>query len=148
MKAEECILFQLIRTTQSARKFLKTLIGSIGLTTTQSIVLNFLYDEDHLPANILGEKAAIDNATLTGLIDRLVAMGRVERQANPDDRRAIFICLTEEGRMRAEKVNEFMKIYNREFLSMISEGDEAVFRDVLDKIHRYATSHGDRKHPV
>jgi len=134
MKPEDCIMYQMTRTLQNARKIFKSSVKEIGLTPSQAIVLNFLNDTDNVTANNLGIRSAIDSATLTGILDRLEAAGLVERRNNPDDRRTIFIRLTDEGRVKSEIVNELVSNNNREFLSGITGKDESIFRDVLKKI--------------
>jgi DNA-binding MarR family transcriptional regulator len=44
------------------------------------------------------------SATMTGIIDRLVERGWVERWRDPHDRRAVLVCLTEVGRSKLENV--------------------------------------------
>ena len=134
MKPEDCIMYQMTRTLQNARKIFKSSVKETGLTPSQAIVLNFLNDTDNVTANNLGMRSAIDSATLTGILDRLEAAGLVERRNNPDDRRTIFIRLTDEGRVKSEIVNTLVSSNNREFLSGITGKDESIFRDVLKKI--------------
>lgn len=50
-----------------------------------------------IPAHVLGKKLQITSATMTGILDRLEKMGLVERRPHPDDRRAILVCLTDQG---------------------------------------------------
>ncbi|MGA2041826.1 MAG: MarR family transcriptional regulator [Roseiarcus sp.] len=42
----------------------------------------------------------VTNGAITGLVDRLESEGLVAREAHPEDRRAIFVRLTEDGRAR------------------------------------------------
>ena len=37
-------------------------------------------------------------SSVTGIVDRLVALGKVERQSDPDDRRVVRVALTAQGR--------------------------------------------------
>ena len=46
----------------------------------------------------LSERLMVTGGNVTGLTDRLVAEGLVERRDDPDDRRACTVCLTREGR--------------------------------------------------
>jgi len=56
-----------------------------------------------LPSEI-AEKLSVSRATITGLLDGLEKDGYIERQAHPDDRRALSIHLTECGKAFLEKV--------------------------------------------
>jgi DNA-binding MarR family transcriptional regulator len=46
----------------------------------------------------LSQRMMVTNGNVTGLVDRLVAQGLVERRPSPTDRRAQIVSLTTEGR--------------------------------------------------
>ena len=46
----------------------------------------------------LSRRMMVSNGNVTGLVDRLVADGQVEREAHPRDRRATVVRLTPAGR--------------------------------------------------
>jgi DNA-binding MarR family transcriptional regulator len=46
----------------------------------------------------LSQRMMVTNGNVTGLVDRLVAQGLVERRPSPTDRRAQIVSLTAEGR--------------------------------------------------
>src|SRR5215468_5189849 len=46
----------------------------------------------------LSQRLMVSNGNITGLVDRLVVEGLVERQAAPNDRRAQLVKLSPEGR--------------------------------------------------
>jgi DNA-binding MarR family transcriptional regulator len=50
----------------------------------------------------LGATLGLEKSSLTGLVDRAVRRGLVRRAPDPDDRRAVHVLLTEEGREVAE----------------------------------------------
>jgi len=57
------------------------------------------------PMRTLAELLAIGQSSLSGLIDRMVIDGLLERQPDRDDRRAYLIALTQRGKVeRAEAV--------------------------------------------
>jgi len=57
---------------------------------------------DRAPAGMklgeLSQRLMVSNGNITGLVDRLVEQGLIERQAAPNDRRAQLVKLTTEGR--------------------------------------------------
>ncbi|MCP4131737.1 MAG: MarR family transcriptional regulator [bacterium] len=134
MKGSDCIFFQLAKANQKASRFWNKKIEHLKLTAVQAMVLNFLSQEDSITSNRLGEKAQLDSATLTGVIDRLEARDLLERKPNPHDRRAILICLTAAGRTAGKEIRKDMESANREFLSILSKDDEAQFRSFLEKV--------------
>jgi DNA-binding MarR family transcriptional regulator len=62
----------------------------------------------------ISRRMMVTNGNVTGLVDRLVAIGHVERRQAPEDRRAQRIVLTEAGR-------EVFRVMAREHASWVAE---------------------------
>ncbi len=134
MKVDECIFFQLAKASQTAHRFWGHKISGFNVTPAQAMILNFLSDEDEITSRHLGERTQLDSATLTGILDRLEAMELIERKANPDDRRAISICLTDRGKELSGKTRMAMEEANMEFFEGFSPEEEADIRSLLTRI--------------
>ena len=134
MKPENCIFFQLAKTSQISTRFWSNTISDLKVTSTQGLVMNFLFFDDHITAVELGKRTLLDSATLTGILDRLVSSGFVERKQHPEDRRAILVCLTAKGRETAEKLQSRLEDANREFLKNLREEEQADLRKLLGKL--------------
>lgn len=79
------------------------MLNASGLTMPRFLVLAFIHE--HGNACTMGQLAeATDqcSATMTGIVDRLVRMGLVERKQNPEDRRSVLVALTDPGRVLVE----------------------------------------------
>jgi DNA-binding MarR family transcriptional regulator len=70
------------------------------LTVPQFQILNYATPEG-VPLSEISLRMLCDNSNLTGIVDRLIAKGYVERRPDPQDRRVSLICLTPSG---AEKL--------------------------------------------
>jgi DNA-binding MarR family transcriptional regulator len=81
------------------------------------------------------ERTKLDSATLTGILDRLEAMGLVERRPNPADRRAILICLSKKGKKLASDVHRVIQKANRELLTGFGVQEERGLKAMLRRIH-------------
>ena len=46
----------------------------------------------------LSQRMMVSNGNVTGLVERLVAQGLVDRRSSPNDRRSQIVSLTPEGR--------------------------------------------------
>ncbi|OZA12594.1 MAG: MarR family transcriptional regulator, partial [Hydrogenophilales bacterium 17-62-8] len=66
-------------------------IRSLGLTPPQFDIIATLGNTQGITASVLGEKTLITKGTLTGVVDRLVARGWVERAAHDSDRRCQIV---------------------------------------------------------
>jgi DNA-binding MarR family transcriptional regulator len=69
-----------------------------GLTTTQRLALIELMDSGPLRLGALAERIGATDPTVSRAMDGLVDTGIVERQADPDDRRAVLHFVTAKGR--------------------------------------------------
>jgi len=98
------------------------------------MVLNALSEQDEVTSRDLGERTKLDSATLTGILDRLESKALVERRSHPMDRRAILVCLTEQGSKLAIQLKRIMREANREYLSGLNDDEQAVLRDALRKV--------------
>lgn len=93
-----------------------------------------LLEEDQITSTHLGGKIEFDSATLTGLVDRMEKGGFLERKPNPDDRRAILICLTDQGRTTADRIKDMVGEANQTFLSGLTNEEALILRALLKKI--------------
>lgn len=67
------------------------------VTTTQFAVLARLAEIGPVSQNHLGRAAAMDAATIKGVVDRLAKLGLVATTADPADRRRLTVSLTSAG---------------------------------------------------
>lgn len=72
-----------------------------GLTVPQGQLLCVLMGRPYGMGD-LGVTLGLEKSSLTGLVDRAVRRGLVRREPDPDDRRAVRVVLTPEGRDLAE----------------------------------------------
>lgn len=68
------------------------------VTTTQFAILARLAEMGEMSQNHLGRAAAMDAATVKGVVDRLARQGYVATRPDPDDRRRLTVALTDTGR--------------------------------------------------
>ncbi|MFJ7210164.1 MarR family winged helix-turn-helix transcriptional regulator [Amycolatopsis sp. NPDC098790] len=73
-----------------------------GLTVQQGQLLCVLMGRPYGMGD-LGGTLGLEKSSLTGLVDRAVRRGLVRREPDPDDRRAVHVVLTDEGRDLAEE---------------------------------------------
>ncbi len=73
-------------------------VRRLGLTPPQFDIVATLGNTPGMTATELGEKTFITKGTLTGVVDRLIDHGWVERVAHAHDRRSQIIRLTRSGK--------------------------------------------------
>lgn len=95
---DESILNSLRRITRAIDVYSRKLAATYKITAPQLVCLRYLDRHGpHTPSE-LAREAALSQATVTGVLDRLEAHGLVERRRDNKDRRKVSIHPTEEGR--------------------------------------------------
>lgn len=89
---------KLSRATEAVNNRVNDHLHQQGLTVSQFGVLEALYYRGPLPVGQLAEKILRSSANLTLVVDNLAKRGLVTRARRPDDRRAVEVTLTDEGR--------------------------------------------------
>lgn len=136
MLFRECLCFNLGKAFRKLSRVTAEKVLKYGITTTQFFLLIALYEEDGITITDLAKKVALDKATLTGLLDRLERDSFLERRPDLNDRRVIRIYLREPALKIKGRLQRLYTRINREFLSLFSEQERAVFESILSKIDR------------
>lgn len=107
-RREECVeaLERVLRQlTWLGRKSLAQELSYYGVTVPQFYALLSLEMRGRAcPMNELARATKQASATMTGIIDRLVRMGLVERRRKESDRRVVMVRLTRRGEQLLEEV--------------------------------------------
>ncbi len=97
----ECFFYLVSRTTLVATAALRQALAATGASQIRPSylgVLLILWQEDGLQAAALGRRAGLEPSSMTGILDRMERDNLIQRLADPDDRRAQRIFLTDSGR--------------------------------------------------
>lgn len=92
------VCFALYSASLAMTKLYQPLLGAIGLTYPQYLVMLVLWEQDGLTVSELGERLFLDSGTLTPLLKRLEAQGHIARLRDVQDERRVRITLTADGR--------------------------------------------------
>lgn len=76
----------------------KHLVRTAGLTASQVLLLQAINDESLVTSSQLARIISLSQATVTTILDHLEARGLVSRQRSTEDKRKVYISLTEQGR--------------------------------------------------
>ncbi len=98
-----------------------------GVSIPQMFVLTCLYDENGITLKEIGNRTLIDSSSMTVLVDKLESDKLVERQLDPEDRRAIRVYITDKGKAIAEELVKIGTRFNSELYDMLGEGNQKEF---------------------
>ena len=105
-----------------------------GLTPTQFSSLIRIAEHGPVSQNHLGRLAAMDGATIKGVVDRLRDKGLVRSEADPSDRRRSIVSLTKEGQAAIEGLKEDGRQITDETLAPLNMVERKTLTALLKKI--------------
>jgi MarR family transcriptional regulator, organic hydroperoxide resistance regulator len=105
-------------------------LQELGLAPMQAAALTSL--DDPLPMSALATALMCDNSNVTGIVDRLEALGLVERRPAEHDRRVKTVALTERGREVRGVVQQRMS-QPPPPIAGLSEEDAVALRGILQR---------------
>lgn len=97
---------RMLRTTRTVEAHLREFLrDQYGTTLPRFDVLAALYRaEDGLRMSALSKQLLVSNGNVTGIVDRLVADGMVQRDIVENDRRSLIVRLTAKGQIFFEEI--------------------------------------------
>jgi DNA-binding MarR family transcriptional regulator len=121
--------------------FTRTLEGMLGaedITVPQVFTLKALKDQGG-PCRMTDLAATRFHtaAAMTGIVDRLIILGLVERRADAADRRVILLSLTERGREVLAVMEKKMQGMRRRFFETVPEKDRETTMLVFAKLKAF-----------
>lgn len=114
---------------------------ALDLTMPQLKMLMCIYAHGPQRVSEIAASVGVSQAVVTGVTDRLVHRGLVERGGDPHDRRVVICSLSDEGRYLAHRLWEagidrgrkLMEVMTLEELQLLKEAIEMLF-GVLSRV--------------
>lgn len=106
-RLDDFLCFSIYAAEHAFSRTYKPLLAELGLTYPQYLVMTLLWEEDDQSVGQLGAKLSLESSTLTPLLKRLEAEGRLTRHRDKQDERVVRVKLTSAGdklRERAAKI--------------------------------------------
>ncbi len=127
----ERIYFRFIRLHQRVFSEMGQTLKPTGLSIPQFDVLSTLTEQQGLSQSDLAARLYVTKGNVSGLIDRLVEAGLVERRSAPGDRRSNAVFLTPEGRKAAEEGIRLQRAFVTETLGKIDPANLKLLDGIL-----------------
>ena len=103
LKLENQLCFAIVTAARNVVSIYRPVLEPLGLTHPQYLVMLALWEHSPRSLGELADELAMEPATLSPLVKRLEAQGRVSRGRRADDERVLEIGLTPDGvALRAE----------------------------------------------
>lgn len=117
-------------------QFDRELQKATGLPLTwYDVLLELAREGDRLRMSELADRVVLSRTRVSRLVDELVEAGLVAREANPDDGRSSYACLTDEGRRRfSAAAPVYLAAIDRELGGAVKPAELARIADGLEAI--------------
>ncbi|HXS26413.1 MAG TPA: MarR family transcriptional regulator [Steroidobacteraceae bacterium] len=108
---------------------------ALSLTLPQCKALTYLARNEGVSQKRLAELIEIDPMSLVRILDRMEADGWVERRADPQDRRARCLVVTDQARPIIELVWQIVAETRAEALAGLTDPERAQLMSLLERAH-------------
>lgn len=125
------VWLRFVRLQQRLSHLMAARLREIGLSIPQFDVLSTLTQEQGVTQQALAERLYVTKGNVSGLIDRLVEAGLVERHPLPGDRRSHALHLTPRGHELASKGIALQRAFVARTLGALPAGDIAALDKAL-----------------
>lgn len=131
----ENMSYLLIKSSRFLKGALDRRLQEYDVTATQFSVLNQIsYKNGNITSAEVADHLESDRPTISGVINRLVKSGLVEKVENPDDRRSVYLKLNQETLKLVDEIRDVSDQVNRDIFEILSESELSNMKEYLLKL--------------
>ncbi len=124
----------LMQTSKAVQDRMKLELAKVSLNITEFSVLEVLYHKERQTIQQIGSSILISSGSMTYCLDKLEQRGLVNRSNCPNDRRAIYVGLTDQGmNLMKQIMPKHQELINDLFASLGPDEAENIVQ-LLEKI--------------
>jgi len=128
---------RMLGTTTIIEKTLRSRLKAGCNTTLPRFDVLAALDRESGPVTMsrLSDRLLVSNGNVTGLVSRLVEGGLVERNADPDDRRTLYVSLTAKGRKAFAAMAAHHELWVDEMFESVSDRDMKTLLTLVTQLY-------------
>ena len=134
MKLDKTIGYQIKSVWHNISKMYNKFAEDHQLTFTMALVLLQLETNEGLPSTQIGPSVGLEARSLTRLLKRMEDEGLVEKSPSKEDKRLVYISLTEKGKEKRQIAKARINDFDKQIQESIGKDELAIFANVLKKI--------------
>ncbi|MEG0383961.1 MAG: MarR family transcriptional regulator [Solibacillus sp.] len=135
MKSNEQYISYLISYSSTVlHSAVKRKFAPFNLAPEQSLILGVLSKENGLTQQEIGDKLKKDKANIARMADNLEKKGFIERNRDPNNRRALKLYLTAQGETVYDEALAIYKEFDEEVSSRVTVEELREFKRILNKL--------------
>jgi MarR family transcriptional regulator, transcriptional regulator for hemolysin len=128
------LAWEIGETSRMMRRFYDRRAGALGVTTAQWRVLAHVGHSPGLKQVELAERLDVEPITACRIVDRLEEAGLIERQRDPEDRRAWRLVLTDKAQPIYRRLGDLAEEMAGEAFAGFSQGEFDAIRAKLARV--------------
>ncbi|MDR7077627.1 DNA-binding MarR family transcriptional regulator [Neobacillus niacini] len=118
---------------KKAASLIKCQIGE-DLTIDQHYILGYIQRSSECTSTELAEAFEVNKSAITAIINRLVERGIIQRTRDENDRRVVYLTLTEKGKELHHKTQEKVHLLVESFITQFDEKEITNFINTYEKL--------------
>ncbi len=112
----------------------RKLAAATGLTPSQLLVLQRIERDGGITPSVIAADLEFGQATVTNIVDRLVADGLVTRRRSERDKRQVLLAATEAGRSLLERAPDLLQARFRAGFETLPPWEQAMMLAALERL--------------
>lgn len=118
---------------KKAESLIKCQIGN-DLTNDQHYILRYIHQANKCTSSELADAFEVNKSAITAIINRMVDRGLILRTRDENDRRVVYLTLTDDGRELFEQAQEKVRLLVESIITQFEETEIKNFIDTYEKL--------------
>ncbi|RMG19526.1 MAG: MarR family transcriptional regulator [Bacteroidetes bacterium] len=132
--AEQLIMYRIRTSWMEISKLYNEIAAREGATLAMGFTLLTIHPEKGTPVTKIAPRMGMEPNSLSRLLNSMEKKGLISRKRDVEDKRKVYVCLTEAGREKRSFALEQVMALNEIILSDIEEEKVAAFFEVMEKV--------------
>lgn len=124
----------LMKASKTVQDRTKQDISTYDMHTSEFVVLEALYSKGRQTVRQISEAVLINSGSITYVMDKLAAKGLLERIDCKEDRRVVYIQITDAGKQWMDEIFPKHEQVIEDIFSCLTDQEKEVFIDLLKKV--------------
>ena len=110
--------------------------GQIGneLTNDQHYILRYIHQANECTSSGLADAFEVNKSAITAIINRMADRGLIQRTRDENDRRVVYLTLTEEGNALYQDCQEKVRLLVESIITQFDETEIVNFMNTYEKL--------------
>lgn len=124
----------LMKASKSVQELITTDITSYNMRTSDFVIMETLYHKGRQTIRQIAEAVLIKTGSITYVIDKLEDKGWLTRSDCKEDRRVVYIELTDEGKRVMDSIFPQHQLVIEDIFSELTEQEHDILIDLLKRV--------------